>query len=184
METQFNVTADFEAVFLINGALSETAVFRFDPNDVLYITVLPLEAHLLPYTVKFAAEAVRSNTELVVYARLPRGHYLRLLPRYAYMYDTAARPAPHVSNALPCRFFDLVKAGNLIPARALLTPELNGSVSDADLTGFFDGFNSILETDGSFYLVRSDGVATEYAFTFADGRIDNVEEVQSGDSRI
>lgn len=176
MEAVFTVTADFDAVYLINGAFVETPVFRFDPHDVLYVTVLPLESHLLPYTVKIVLGCAQNNADLAVCARLGEDYYIRFLPRYAYAYDAHKKPDLPTGSSVPCRFFELVKAGNLIPARAMMTDELSKSVTDDDLSAFFDGYTALLENAGRFYLLDENRVGVPFRFTLTDGRIDNIEE--------
>ena len=176
MEPEFTVTADFAAVYLINGAFAENPVFRFDPDEVLYITVLPLSAHLLPYTVKIVSGTVRSNRELAVCAKLGGGYFVRFMPRYAYMYG-ANRQAADGGGSVPARFFALVKEGRLPEARALMTDALSSSVTDADLSAFFDGFTAVIENAGRTYLLDENSVGTEYRFALSAGLIDNIEEI-------
>ena len=177
MESEFTVTAGFETVYLINGAFAENPVFRFDPDEVLYITVLPLSAHLLPYTVKIVSGTVRSNRELAVCARLGGGYFVRFMPRYAYMYGAGRQAQADGGGSVPARFFALVKEGRLPEARALMTKELSSSVTDADLSAFFDGYTAAIENAGKVYLLDENSVGTEYRFALSASLIDNIEEI-------
>ena len=178
MESEFTVTADFEAVYLINGAFAENPVFRFDCDDVLYITVMPLCAYLLPYTVKIVSGSVRNNRELAVCAKIGGDYCVKFTPRYAYMYDAGRKPELQTESAAPCRFFRLLKCGDISHARAMLSPELSSGVSDEDLAAFFEAFSSIIEHKGRYYLLDGNDEGTEYRFVMKHGLIDNIEECE------
>lgn len=162
MESEFTVTAGFETVYLINGAFAENPVFRFDPDEVLYITVLPLSAHLLPYTVKIVSGTVRSNRELAVCARLGGGYFVRFMPRYAYMYGAGRQAQADGGGSVPPAFSRWLR-GTAPGGAALMTKELSSSVTDADLSAFFDGYTAAIENAGKVYLLDENSVGANTA---------------------
>lgn len=172
----YHITADFPAVFNINGVFFEDAGnVEYTADGVLYVTVFPLNAVYNPYTVKLSGGKAYANNEQTVIYRLPDNHvYVRLKARYNYVY--APKSAPTESKSLPERFFRNVREGNLRAARTLMTAELSASVTDNALAGFFDGFTDLVETDGTVYLVDTDGVGNPYEFRLRSGLIDDVKE--------
>ena len=60
MNINLHIKNDFPAVYMLNGVFIESGrriVIRRD--EVTYVTVLPLSAALLPYTVKLAGGKAR-----------------------------------------------------------------------------------------------------------------------------
>lgn len=176
------VKSDFEAVYLINGVFTEgTGKIAVDDEEVYFVTVLPLSAAFLPYTVKLTAMKVRSNPELARLYALPSGDaLLRLLPRYAYVYSPAPRPFPEQS-ALPVpAFFRAVKTGDFTEARRYLTAGLSSAADDETLAAFFDGYTEIFPDPENapdvFYLAGDDGTAAGFRFRIRSGLIDDVTE--------
>ena len=121
----YNITikTEFESVFLLNGVFSECLKpFLYPINEALYITVLPLEAQLLPYTIKTIGAKALCNPSLAQFDFDPRSHKMvsnladsaaakrarglapgfdtfynnnitiTLLPRYNYIYDLNKAP--------------------------------------------------------------------------------------------
>lgn len=176
------IKSDFETVYLINGVFTEgTGKIAVDDEEVYFVTVLPLSAAFLPYTVKLTAMKVRSNPELARLYALPSGDtLLRLLPRYAYVYSPAPRPFPEQS-ALPVpAFFRAVKNGDFTEARRYLTAGLSSAADDETLAAFFDGYTEIFPDPENapdvFYLSGDDGTATGFRFRIRSGLIDDVTE--------
>ncbi len=186
MNDILRIKADFEAVYLFNGTFAEKADrLNVRSDEVIYITVLPLSAALLPYTVKFAGGKIRNNEELArAYEIDDRRYIIRLSPRYNYVYS----PTPHESRhefegGIVPRFFAAAIKNETDSARKCLTAGLNASVNDAALSEFFDGYEEIIPNDGftaappnSWFLIDRNGKATLFTFTLKSGLIDDITE--------
>ncbi|MCI8435915.1 MAG: hypothetical protein HFK10_08205 [Clostridia bacterium] len=177
MDMLYHITADFPAVFSINGVFFEDAgEIEYTADGVLYVTVFPLDAVYNPYTVKLSGGRVYANEKQTVVYRLPDAHvYVRMKPRYNYVY--AAKETPQEARSLSERFFRAVTSGNVKAARAMLTAELSASVTDAALSGFFDGFTDLVENGGNVYLIDADGNGSRYEFRLRSGLIDDINEL-------
>jgi len=179
MDINLKISAQFEAVFLINGKFSEGGTVCYGTTDVVYITALPLDAVLLPYTIKLVGGTVKNNLTLAKCFKLARDSYfLKLLPRHNYVYSPEnAFDAAQKKSKIE-RFFQHVKKGKLSSARELLSEDLNDSIDDKSLSAFFDGFFEIVstETAGHYYLIKSDGEGVLYNFVTKGGLIDNILE--------
>ncbi len=176
MYFRLTIKTDYDAVFCINGSFTEARrPLNLRRDEVYYVTVFPLCAALLPYTVKIVDGKARSNEKLATLCALRRDEYtLKLAPQYGFVFaakEANARPAP-----LPVLFFNAVKERNAIKARALLTGGLSSSVGDDALLSFFDGFKDIIIDDDEYFLISDDDNATRYSFSIKDGLIDDVNE--------
>lgn len=176
MDMFYHITADFPAVFTVNGVFFENAEnVEYTAAGVMYVTVFPLDAVYNPYTVKLSGGKAYANEKQTVVYRLPDNHvYVRMKARYNYVYATKA--APPESKTIAERFFRYVKAANVKAARSLMTAELSASVSDSALTAFFDGFTDIVEAGDGCYLIDEDGMGAPFAFGIRSGLIDDVSE--------
>ena len=173
------IAAAFDAVYLVNGELSESPVFSYGQDDVVYITVLPLDAALLPYTLKMVGGSVKNNVALAKSYRLESDEYhLKLMPRYNFVYSTEAIADSAPREAKPQRFFDLIQKKKLSAARELLSDELNQSIDDTSLAAFFKGFFDIVPAvlSSDFYLIDADNNGVLYNFALVNGLIDNIVE--------
>lgn len=202
MEYRFSLNPTFESVFLINGKLIEGGEIICASDGVAYITILPLSAVLLPYTVKMVGCKVKSNPELCKCYRLDSDkYYLKLLPRYNYVYSVT--PEVSVDPAdLVDKFFICVRAGKIEDARGCLSPDLSQSIDDHSLIAFFDDFVDLVASDcygnhgvnhggnanagagnnsyaggGQYYLINKDGSGVLYSFIIKNGVIDNIIEL-------
>lgn len=178
MDILYHITAEFPAVFLVNGVFFESAeTIEYTESGVLYVTVFPLDAVYNPYTVKLANGKAYSNAELCVVYRLGRDNiYVRLNPRYNYVYaPKSENPKP---QSLPARFFAYVKSGNIRAARTLMTAELSATVADQALAAFFDTYSDLVEADGAIYCIDADGNGVPFRFTLRSGLIDDVTEAE------
>ncbi len=182
METTICIRTDFPCVFLLNGTFAESAEsFSYPGGEPIYITVLPLAAHLLPYTVKLAANKPLSNEKLCA-AFSARGKLcVKLFPRYNYIYSTER--VEEAAVTAPERMFRAVKQKNFSAARKVLTETLSSSVNDETLTEFFDGYAQIIKDDfsrpknsGAYFLVNADGKGASFIFELNEGLIDNIIE--------
>ncbi|MCL2555906.1 MAG: hypothetical protein FWE03_02650 [Firmicutes bacterium] len=180
MDINLQIKPQFEAVFLINGKFCEISNIIFKNNDVVYITVLPLEAFMLPYTIKLIGGKVRSNTDLAsCYSLSSNEYYLSLKPRYNYVYTISKAQQPlNNQQSIIEKFFYFVLKGRLCLARECLSDELSKSISDEDLAAFFDGYDDIIKNekkDGEYYLI-AENKGVLFWFEIVDGLIDNIVE--------
>ena len=177
MYFRLSIKTDYEAIFTVNGSFTEgKKALSLSSDEIYYITVFPLNAALLPYTVKLTNGFVASNDSLASVYELSTSHRaLRLLPRYAFVY-ACHEEAQNKSASLPTRFFRLVKEGKISEARNLLTTDLSSSVPSDALASFFDGYCDIVENDGKIYLVNGEGKAFNYRFTIENNLIAEVTE--------
>jgi hypothetical protein len=180
METSYSIRTDFNCVFLLNGAFSENADrFTYDAQDPLYVTVLPLSAHLLPYTVKLLGARPLCNENLCSAFRVNGQILIKLFERYNYIYTAEKIERAAFSSAE--KLFKAVKQKNFGAARAHLTDSLSRSVNDEALIAFFSDYAQILKDDfsvpkinGAYYLVTNDGIGVLHNFESEDGLIDNI----------
>ena len=181
MDINLSLKPQFEAVFLINGKLSEGGRIVFSNNEVVYITVLPLESMLLPYTIKIVGDKVKSNEDLAFCYNLKDGEFhLKLLPRYSYIYAVGEKKKgkEKTSQGLVQKFFNYVLKRKLSLARDCLSNELSDSIDDENLKAFFDGYDDLVkgENCGEYYLIKKNNKGVLYWFDIVDGVIDNIVE--------
>lgn len=168
------------SVLLLNGSFVQSAAaVRYDSREPLFVTVLPLEAQYLPYTVEFVGGNAVTNTSLAVCRDMGEGHkYIELLPRSAYVYSASESRRAPASQSLPSQLLEFLRAGNIAAARSLLTPSLGESVSDEGLVAFFEGVEAIRENvftaGGGYLLIKSDGTAPRCDITVKHGLIENI----------
>lgn len=189
MEIFYYFDCCFPTVYLVNGVFFENvSALKSAPGDSLYITLLPLDAVYLPYTVRVGGSEIYANSALCKLYKLPGGRvYVRFLPRFNYVYSPVRHDVKPTSPSAAKRMFDAVKAANIPAVRSLLTPALSASVDDNSLLEFFDGYSDVLENNGyvpagkdTFFLIPDDGsTATLFKAEFKDGLIDNISEVRS-----
>ncbi len=171
METLITLTHNFEAVYLVNGVFTEKNVIACDSDDVLYVTVLPLNPLHLSYTVKTAMGRILSNQSLARAFKTRDGFVIKLSPRFSYVYSTAIHDSPADVAQL---FFEYVKERDLEKARALLTPELSQSLTDEALTEFFDEYEDIAKYKDGYYLINREGEGEPYEFCIKASLIDDI----------
>ena len=184
MQINLFIKTSFESVFLVNGTfLDRPKTLIVQKQGVTYITVLPLSSALLPYTVKVCGERVSTNTQLCKCVKLTEEKYLLVFsPRYNYVY-TAKETNSQSASDIPCRFFELVKKGDISFARKMLTASLSQSVDDNALTDFFGGYETILRDDGyihggknNYLLIDENGNHTSFHFVLSGELIDDVKQ--------
>ena len=188
METLYFFECEFPAVFLVNGVFFPSLTrLKAEPSDSLYITVLPLDAVYLPYTVRIGGGAVYANAALTVFYRLKGERYLaRFLPRFNYVYTPVRHEHPKTDAGAARRLFDAISRRDVTSARALLTPELSASVDDNSLLALFDGYCDLVENNGyvsgeinSFFLIpAAEGEAALFRVEYKNGLIDNIDETE------
>lgn len=187
MEVFYHFECFFPAVFTVNGVFFESVTkLKAEPSDSLFITVFPLDAVYLPYTVRIGGGEAFANAALTKIYRLRDNRFLvRFLPRFNYVYSPVRHEAANKNGSVVKRLFEAVKERDLSAARSLMTKELSASVNDNALAEFFDGYveavdnNGYLPTDGdSFFLIPDSGKAAElFKANLKNGLIDNIEEV-------
>lgn len=169
-----------DSVLLLNGSFAQSAAaVRYDSAEPLFVTVLPLNAVYLPYTVELVGGKAVRNGELTLCADMGDGHcYIELLPRSAFVYAPASPPPP-AKGGVAQELLTLVQKGNLAAARALLTDELSETVTDEALRDFFTDVRALRENtftpQKGYLLIKEDGSAARCTLTLRGGRIDNIE---------
>ena len=184
MEITYHIKAVFRCVYLLNGAFVEKADdFVYNGTEPLYITVLPLNAHHLPYTVKISAFNALSNEHLISIYRLPENNcYIKLAARYNYVYSTEHRETPDKLGFVESFFLD-VRHGNLVSARAKMTENLSKTIDDEALKAFFDDYTDIIENtvcekiEGSWFLIDKSDNGVPFRFEIKDGLIDDIMQI-------
>ena len=168
------------SVLLLNGSFVQSAsTVRYDADEPLYVTVLPLEAAYLPYTALVLGGKAVTNTSLALCYSMGGGHYyIELKPRYAYVYSNAVKHRASVSASVPARLLEFVREHNFTAARSLLCDSLSESVSDEAIADFFDGVISVRENiytpEKGWLLIKSDLTAPRCDITLKNGLIENI----------
>lgn len=177
MKVRVLLKPSFRAVYLINGAFTDGEAITLSGDRVTYITVLPLCAALLPYTVKLCGLRADCNGSLVRVIRLSECEAaIRFAPRYGYVYDCAPSPPKEREDDCVVRFFSQVKRGEYADARKNLAPDLSATVTDEALGSFLAEYDDVFCGDDGYYLVKSDGEATPFEFSLSGGLIGDVAE--------
>lgn len=182
MESVFHFVSE-NSVLLLNGSFVQSAsAVRYKFREPLFVTVLPLDAMYLPYTIEILGGKAVTNENLAICCDMGDGHYyIELLRRSAYVYSpeavaTAAESAQ--SAGLPAKLLEFVRDGNYSAARALLTTELSDSVSDGALSDFFEGVIKVRENNFTqqkgYLLIKNDGTAARCDIIMKNGLIENI----------
>ena len=185
MNIVLHFEASFDAVYSINGVFIEKPDnIRYEDGQALYVTVYPLKAMHLPYTVKMIGGRIVTNKELCSSYALPRDNFfIKLKPRLNYVYSPITHmPLSDNVNGTVYRFFGLIKNGNIAEARHMMTSALNSSIADTDINDFFEGFVEIIPNkfyedadENTYFLVDKSGKCDLYKFVILDGAIDNIK---------
>lgn len=183
MKIFYDFSAEFECVYLINGAFNETpSIIEYPAMSPIYVTLMPLKALLLPYTVKLVAGKVMSNSELAVSYEVATGHFaVRFKERHNYVYSPAHIQSLSPEKGLAPGFYRAVKSGDFSLARKMMTSELSGSVDDESLAGFFAPYSDIIENrfadlSGGFFLINKNTLRGEaFDIEFSGEKISNIE---------
>lgn len=192
MSILLHFEALFETVYSVNGIFLENAVkINYPTNQAIYVTVFPLKAQLLPYTIKLIGGKVVLNKELCDVVALPFDNYfVRLHPRHNYVYSPQSRKND-ASLDLVESFYQNVKKGNLSTARTLMTDDLNKCIEDDGMVAFFKEFVDIVpnkffdDLPGSgYFMVTSDRQCALYIFDIVDGLIDNIRQQPLGSMEL
>ena len=169
-----------DSVLLLNGSFVQSATaVRYESLEPLFVTVLPLSAAYIPYTVQIVDGKAVSNSDIAVCCDMGGGHrYIELKPRYAYVYSPSAPPTVKASVSLASQLLDFVKEGNFSAARLLMTKKLSDTISDEALSDFFGGVIAVRENiytpRKGHLLIKSDGTAPYCDVIMRDGLIDEI----------
>ena len=177
MNITINLFARYDTVYLVNGVFVENGKVYAREGEVTYVTVLPLSAVLLPYTVRLLGDKVSCNENLCYSVKKSeREICVYFQPRYNYVYTPSEKFCPPSSAVSD--FFHAVKQRSCKKARSFLTASLSSSVTDDNLIAFFDGYDDIIEgDDGVCFLTGKGGKACSFKFTLLGDKIDDVNEV-------
>ena len=168
MDITITLLPETDSVYLLSGTFFEGDVFTTTPDNVIYITVLPLDSRFLPYTVKLIG--YKCDSELALSCKLSETEYAIRLGRRFFVYS------PNHSNVPEdvCRkFFYYVKGKHFDFARDLLSNGLNG-LSEQELTAFLEDYIDLIRVKDKYYAVDNGGVGHLCAFEYNNGKIDNI----------
>lgn len=171
MKTIFK--SDFECIYTINGETFEGGSTYLEENCVYYVTVFPLSAIYLPYTIKLVGNKVFTNKDLCVLIKNENERYLLFSKRYSYLYA----PTPYTEESgIVGSFFSCIKQNRIDKARSYLNRELDKSVSDDALCGFFDKYEYVIKTDekDKWILADTDGNGKTFTFAINNGLIEDI----------
>ena len=183
MRIMYAFVPHFECVTLINGAFNERpAALSYPSASPLYITLLPLRAMLLPYTVRLIGGKVASNAELARSFEAGADRYIITFDeRHNYVYSPRT-PVTHPPTDPAERFFRAVKSGDVGLARGMMTKELSESVTDEALADFFSPYSYIApnpysDIRATHFLAPSEGRAEGFVFAFDGSLLADIEEL-------
>lgn len=168
------------SVLLLNGAFVQSATaVRYAKNEPLFVTVLPLYASCLPYTVEVLGGKAITNESLTTCCDMGEGHYyIELHPRNAYVFSPAVPPTPPQTASAPAQLLSFLRGGNVSAARSMLSPSLSASVTDEALGEFFEGVTAVRENtftpQKGWLLLKEDGTAALCRIEFSHGLIENI----------
>ncbi len=171
MDINIVLLPETESVYLLDGRFFEGDFFVTAPDEVVYITVLPLDARFMSYTVKLIGGKVASGREVALMCKIGEGDYaLKLGARYSFIFSSEHK---NVSEDMCCRFFYNVKGKHFALANEQLSPSLSG-ISEKDLNAFFADFTDIIKVKDKYFLIDASAVGHECVFAFKGGKIDNI----------
>lgn len=188
MDIVYYIEADFDCAFLINGAFREQAgLFKYPASSPLYVTVLPLSAVLLPYTVKVVGGRTVGNENIAgCYAAGSSRYILKLKARHNYVYSPVAPVSTTHGKGAAHDLFIAVKSGDTSAARALMTGSLSASIDNESLLAFFSAYSDIIanrfsDIGANYLLVAGDKKCEAFNFAFSGNLIDNIEQIDFSD---
>lgn len=157
----YDFAAEFDCVYLLNGAFVECPrVVEYPRMSPIYVTLLPLKALLLPYTVRMIDGKAVSNADLTQAYEVADGHYaVRFKERHNYVYTPAHTQTLQPPKSAVGAFYRAVKSGEFETARRMMTKDLSDSVDDESLAAFFAPYCDIVENrfsdlSGGFFLIN------------------------------
>ena len=177
------IKSAFECVYLINGSFFENPKkIVVSGGEIAFITVLPLSAGILPYTVKLSAERIYSNCDLCSLIKLDENKsLLRFFPRYNYVYSPSIKSQTQAVDGVVAHFLHAVNRGDYALARSYLTPSMSSEVSDDALCEFFKPYSDAIDASGignysenTYLLTDENGAVTPFHFSIMVGLIDDI----------
>ncbi len=170
MDINIMLLPETESVYLIGGGFFEGDSFVCSLGEVVYLTVLPLDARYLPYTVKLIGNKVASNEGVAFMCKIGENEYaLKLGLRYSFIFSAKHSNMP---GDMCCRFFYYVKGKHYASAFELLSSGL--VMGERDLEAFFNEYTEIFKVRDRYFLMDDRNVGHECVFAFKDGKIDNI----------
>ncbi len=171
MDINIVLLPETESVYLVNGEFFEGDAFVSSADEVVYITVLPLDARFMPYTVKLVGGKVACNESCAAVCKTGEREFaLKLGLRYGFVFSGEHKNLP---DDVCCKFFYYVKGKHFDFAFEMLSRSLSG-LSERDLGAFFNGYVDIFNVRGKYYLADETGAGHECVFALKDGKIDNI----------
>ncbi len=189
MKRKVYIKSEFETAYLVNGVFGESIPpFETDPDSVFYITLLPLKAALLPYTVKITGGIPQNNRDLAIVYSLPKGiNEITFKPRLNYVYSPQGVALRNTSKDYgqntAARCFFLIKSGDFNEARKYMSGSLK-SLKDEELKKYFEGYVDAMHNSyygdykNSLILVDNNGCGHLFDIAFTDGLIDNFSLIE------
>ena len=172
MEINIKLLTEAECVFLLDGRFFEGDEFVTATDDVVFLTVLPLDAQFVPYTVKLIGHRVMSNRSLALSCKITAREYaLKLGKRYSLIYSEDHRNYPSDECV---RFFYFVKGGHFNLAAGMLSPSLRSALGDRELSAFFDEYADVIKYGNDYYAVDGQGIGHKCLISFLDAKIDDI----------
>ena len=169
MDITITLLPETDSVYLFNGRFFEGDVFVTTPDTVIYLTVLPLDARYMSYTVKLIGH--KCDSELALSCKLSENEYaIKLGGRYSFVYSPQHINVP---EDVCCKFFYYVKGKHFDFARDLLSNGLSG-LNEQELTAFLNDYIDLIRIKDKYYAVDKVGVGHICVFAYKDGKIDNI----------
>ncbi|MCH5164721.1 MAG: hypothetical protein J1F36_06880 [Clostridiales bacterium] len=168
MDITITLLPETDSVYLLSGRFFEGEVFTTTTETVIYLTVLPLDARFVPYTVKLIGAGC--DSELALCCKLSENEYAIRLGRRFFVYSSQHSNVPEDKCV---QFFYYVKGKHFDFARELLSAGLSG-LSDGELTAFLSDYTDLIRVKDKYYAVDKKGVGHLCVFEYKDGKIDNI----------
>ena len=171
MDINITLLPQFESVFLLSGSFFEGGTFVTSEDTVVYITVLPLDPTVLPYTVKIVGASVERGWPLAVPCKVGENEYFIKMERRMDVYSPTHQNVP---EDMVERFFYYVKGKHLGFAMEMLSGGLRSTLGEQDLWAFFEGFTHLVRTPNGYYAVDGSGNGHSCEFSLVEGSIDDI----------
>ena len=170
MDIDIILLPEFPCAYLVDDKLFDGETIRVRDDSVAYLTVLPLDAEFIPYTVKLIGPKAASNSALALSVRTGEREYALALGKRYHVYSSEHRNLPDD----PCRkFFYYVKGRHFSLAFDLLG-DISPRPGEAELSKFFEDYTDIIRLKDRYYVVDGSGVGHRCEFTVSGGKIDNI----------
>lgn len=171
MDINITLLPQFESVFLLSGTFFEGGTFVTSEDNVVYITVLPLDPAVLPYTVKIVGASVARGRQLAVPCKVAENEYFIKLERRMDVYSPTHQNVPEDTVE---QFFYYVKGKHFGFAMEMLSVGLRSTLGEQDLWAFFEGFTDLIRTNHGYYAVDGSGLGHRCEFSLVGDKIDDI----------